>query len=80
MWNRPDPDPEQLFLEREERGTLLAVFQTLPVRERQLIMMKDVDGFSLEEMAQILKVPIGTVKSGLHRAREKLAVIVRDKR
>jgi RNA polymerase sigma-70 factor (ECF subfamily) len=80
MWNRPDPDPEEQILEREERETLLAAFQILPVRERQLIMMKDIEGFSLAEMAQILKVPLGTVKSGLHRAREKFAGIVRDKR
>lgn len=64
--------PEQQALRREQIETLLGVFQTLPSRDRQLILMKDVDGFSIEEMVEILKVPSGTVKSRLHRAREKL--------
>ena len=73
MWNREVPDPEEQVVAREETETLLAVFQTLPSKDRQLILMKDVDGFTLEEMAGILEVPIGTIKSRLHRAREKLA-------
>jgi len=73
MWNREAPDPEEQVVHREETETLLAVFQTLPSKDRQLILMKDVDGFTLEEMADILEVPIGTIKSRLHRAREKLA-------
>ena len=71
----PNPEhlgPEQQALRREEIETLLSVFQTLASRDRQLILMKDVDGFSIEEIGQILEAPAGTVKSALHRAREKL--------
>jgi len=64
--------PEQQALRHEEIETLLSVFQTLASRDRQLILMKDVDGFSIEEIGQILEAPAGTVKSRLHRAREKL--------
>jgi RNA polymerase sigma-70 factor (ECF subfamily) len=73
LWNQEPPGPEEQVVHREERETLLSVFQTLPSKARQLILMKDVDGFTLDEMADILDVPIGTVKSRLHRAREKLA-------
>jgi RNA polymerase sigma-70 factor (ECF subfamily) len=72
LWNRAPEGPEQQALRREEIDTLLGVFQTLPSKDRQLILMKDVDGFSIEEIADILGVPPGTVKSRLHRAREKL--------
>ena len=71
----PKPEhlgPEQQALRREEIQTLLSVFQTLASRDRQLILMKDVDGFSIKEIGQILEAPAGTVKSRLHRAREKL--------
>jgi RNA polymerase sigma-70 factor (ECF subfamily) len=69
--------PEEQVLRREEIGTLLGVFQTLPFKDRQLIVMKDVDGFSIDEIAEILEVPSGTVKSRLHRARKKLAGFMR---
>jgi RNA polymerase sigma-70 factor (ECF subfamily) len=72
LWNNDPIGPEQQALRREEIETLLGVFQALPSRDRQLIIMKDVDGFSIEEIAGILNVPRGTVKSRLHRAREKL--------
>ncbi len=72
LWNSEPVGPEQQALRREEIDTMLSFFQMLPSRDRQLILMKDVDGFSIEEIADILEVPSGTVKSRLHRAREKL--------
>ena len=78
-WNRDPSGPEEQALRREATGTLLELFRSLPSRDRQLILMKDVDGFSLEEMSEILGVPTGTVKSRLHRARSKLAEHARGK-
>ncbi len=50
---------------------------SLPVDFRTVIILCDLDGFTYEEMAKILDIPIGTVRSRLHRARnllkEKLA-------
>ncbi|UCF96203.1 MAG: sigma-70 family RNA polymerase sigma factor [Spirochaetaceae bacterium] len=69
--------PEEQVLRREEIGTLLSVFQTLPSKDRQLIVMKDVEDFSIDEIAEILEVPSGTVKSRLHRTRKKLAGFMR---
>lgn len=77
--NREVAGPEQQVMQREETETLLAVFQTLPSKDRRLILMKDIDGFTLNEMADIMDVPIGTVKSRLHRAREKLAKYLRGR-
>jgi RNA polymerase sigma-70 factor (ECF subfamily) len=72
LWNTEPAGPEQQVLRREEIETLLGVFQSLPSKDRQLILMKDVDGFAIEQIAEVLEVPAGTVKSRLHRAREKL--------
>ena len=41
----------------------------LPVDFRTVIILCDVEGFTYEEMAKILDIPIGTVRSRLHRAR-----------
>ncbi|MFT4032133.1 MAG: sigma-70 family RNA polymerase sigma factor [Siphonobacter sp.] len=42
---------------------------TLPVDFRTVLILCDVEGFTYEEMAKILDIPIGTVRSRLHRAR-----------
>jgi RNA polymerase sigma-70 factor (ECF subfamily) len=77
LWNREPEGPEQQALRREEFESLLSVFNTLPLKDRQLILMKDVDDFSIEQIADILGIPAGTVKSRLHRARERLLAAAR---
>jgi len=56
---------------------ITAAIQALPVDFRMIIILCDLEEFSYEEMAKILNIPIGTVRSRLHRARavlkEKLA-------
>lgn len=44
----------------------------LPVDFRTVIILSDLEGFTYEEMAKILDIPIGTVRSRLHRARNML--------
>ena len=44
----------------------------LPVDFRTVIILSDLEGFTYEEMAKILDIPIGTVRSRLHRARNLL--------
>jgi RNA polymerase sigma-70 factor (ECF subfamily) len=44
----------------------------LDVDFRTIIVLCDIEGFSYEEMAKILDIPIGTVRSRLHRARQIL--------
>ena len=46
-----------------------AAIQSLPVDFRMIIILCDLEEFSYEEMARILNIPIGTVRSRLHRAR-----------
>lgn len=45
---------------------------SLPVDFRTVIILCDIEGFTYEEMAKILDIPIGTVRSRLHRARNLL--------
>jgi RNA polymerase sigma-70 factor (ECF subfamily) len=44
----------------------------LDVDYRTIIILCDLEGFKYEEMAKILDIPIGTVRSRLHRARQLL--------
>lgn len=51
---------------------ITAALQSLPVDFRMIIILCDLEEFSYEEMAKILDIPIGTVRSRLHRARALL--------
>ena len=53
-----EPEPQA-----DELGTLLA---TLPAPQRETLTLRFVDGLTLEEIAQALDIPLGTVKSRLH--------------
>ena len=51
---------------------ITSAIQALPVDFRMIIILCDLEEFSYEEMAKILNIPIGTVRSRLHRARTLL--------
>lgn len=77
-----DEDSEPAFqadLQAETVNEMLgdeitAAIQALPVDFRMIIILCDLEEFSYEEMARILNIPIGTVRSRLHRARALLKV------
>ena len=65
-------------LEEKERKRLLReALSQLPPDMRQMIVLRDMQGMSYDEMAEVLDMPLGTVKSRLNRAREKLCVILK---
>lgn len=60
-------------LERTEEEALLhAALARLSSEHRDVLVMKDIDGLKYEEIAEVLRVPIGTIRSRLHRARLEL--------
>jgi RNA polymerase sigma-70 factor, ECF subfamily len=61
--------PEQEFLDRLLRDDLVRAIEALPERFRVVVVMADVQGFSYGEIATLLGVPVGTVRSRLARGR-----------
>jgi RNA polymerase sigma-70 factor (ECF subfamily) len=55
-------------------------FNALPPEYRIIVLLKDIEGFTYQEIAGILNFPIGTVMSRLHRGRKALKSILSDKR
>ncbi len=60
----------------ELKRNLSKAIQTLPEEMRAAVVLRDVQGFSYEEIASILSTNVGTVKSRISRGREKLREIL----
>jgi len=67
---RDKATPERLLLRDEIQATVIAAIDGLPQDLRTAIMLREVDGMSYEEIANIMECPIGTVRSRIFRARE----------
>ena len=63
---------ERRVILSDENRALEKMIEELPAQLREVILLRDVDGYSYEEIAQILQTALGTVKSRLYRAREML--------
>jgi len=67
-----DEDPQGAFFDRIVDDEVLRAIDQLPEAFRETLVLSDVEGLSYQEIAGILEVPIGTVKSRLFRARQLL--------
>ena len=65
-------DPERQALARERELALHAALQTLSRPYREVIVLRDIEGLSYEEVASTLDLNVGTVKSRLSRGRNEL--------
>ncbi len=70
----PDPasEPPRLLDRRERERAVEAALDRLGPEHRAIVVLKDFDGRRYEEIAELLGVPVGTVRSRLHRARREL--------
>jgi len=57
---------------QSSRSELAAVLTVLPDEQREVLLMRFVDDMSLQEIATALNIPVGTVKSRLHHALQRL--------
>ena len=65
-------DPESLLSHVDEATRLERALHGLPARFRRLLVLRELEGLSYRELAEVTGVPIGTVMSRLSRAREAL--------
>ena len=68
----PRGNPEKVAILDEQRRALRDSINRLSNKLRTVIILHDVEGLSQEEVAQILRIPVGTVKSRVSRARAEL--------
>ncbi len=79
-WSPSDEEdvPEKYAIQSEQRRTLDQAIAELPEDMRSAIVLRDIQGFSYDEIAEMLTVNIGTVKSRISRGRERLRHILKD--
>jgi RNA polymerase sigma factor, sigma-70 family len=74
----PAEDPEQAFARRQTRESLERALNELPLQFREAVVLCDVEGQSYREIAAILGINIGTVKSRIARGREEMRKRLKD--
>jgi RNA polymerase sigma-70 factor, ECF subfamily len=67
---RPGTDPEALLLQNDDRTLVERAMANLPARFRELLVLRELEGLSYRELADVMGIPMGTVMSGLSRARQ----------
>lgn len=73
-------DPETLAIRRESRDALQQALDGLSPDDREILLLRDVEGLSGEETAAVLQVGVTAMKSRLHRARLRLSAALHEAR
>jgi RNA polymerase sigma factor (sigma-70 family) len=67
-----DPNPETEMLKKGNAELVKQALEELPVEFREVVIMRELEGLSYKEIADVADIPVGTVMSRLARARAKL--------
>lgn len=73
-----EDDVEKKYFDNLLEDKVLTAIDELPVDFRTVIILCDIEGLTYEEIAEILDIPIGTVRSRIHRARKVLQKVLID--
>lgn len=71
--------PDDWLIRREQETEFMQLLNQLPVPQRSVLLLHFIEDFSLEEIARITEVRVGTVKSRLHYAKKSLRKLLEAK-
>jgi RNA polymerase sigma-70 factor (ECF subfamily) len=69
--------PERMLMSKQIAETVNKAMEGLPEELRTAITLREIDGLSYEEIAEVMECPIGTVRSRIFRARDAIALKLR---
>ena len=72
-----DETPETVLAANEIAAAVEAAMEALPAELRQAVTLREIEGMSYEEIAEVMNCPIGTVRSRIFRAREAISTRVK---
>jgi len=73
LFGGPVPDPARAAEAAQTSALLHSLVGEIKEKYRVVLLLREVDGMTYEEIAEALSIPVGTVESRLHRARRQLA-------
>ena len=73
------PSPDQRVERKDLARVIEAAMGELPARYREILDLRYLEGLAYQEIAEILDLPMGTVKTHIHRARRQLADVLRQR-
>jgi len=71
-------NPEKSVLQRELGDKIQEALEQIPEKHRAILLLRELDGLSYEELAQVLEIPKGTVMSRLFHARAKVQKLLSE--
>ena len=72
----PEPGPQEALLRKEQAAQILEALAQLKPDQKEVIVLRDIQGFSYEEISEMLDCSMGTIKSRINRARNRLREIL----
>ena len=72
LWQEAQRTPEAILQRRQDDAAVRRLIDTLPTPFRETLLLREVQDLSYQQIAQICRLPVGTVMSRLARARAKL--------
>ena len=72
-----DESPDTILAAKEIATAVNAAMDALPTELRQAVTLREIEGLSYEEIAEVMNCPIGTVRSRIFRAREAISARVK---
>jgi RNA polymerase sigma factor (sigma-70 family) len=70
------PNPEEVVLQNDSVALLRTALEKLPPNSREVLILRELEGMSYKEIADITGMPVGTVMSSLSRARGRLRQVL----
>jgi len=70
-------DPEARLLQQRDVARVREALDQLPIDFREVLVLREIEGMSYKEIAEVVQVPIGTVMSRIARARDRLAAVLK---
>jgi RNA polymerase sigma-70 factor (ECF subfamily) len=72
-------DPQRRLEREQDRLRVRAGIESLPDRDREILVLKEFEGLRYREIAALMNIPIGTVMSRLYSARQRLAAAIEER-
>ncbi|MBO5666592.1 MAG: sigma-70 family RNA polymerase sigma factor [Firmicutes bacterium] len=72
----PEPGPQESLLRKEQAKLILEALEQLKPDQKEVIVLRDIQGFAYEEISEMLNCSIGTIKSRINRSRSRLREIL----